>query len=213
MQAEGGVSPLSNSHSPFHWGPGKEGGIFTPAMGLLKNLQSSFLETRKVLQPWYQRLQCPMEHGAERVPGTPSSRQSLAGGQGLRMGLCLSARDGVRLVERPEQGRGRVEGARRGTKDCITGDGAEGSRERWRMEGMPAQEDRELGTWTGSGKERERKRREVQRAVEGGNVRRRNNKKGARNRERREQQIRAEQSYKAKQGLQAGIAGRPRTSS
>lgn len=43
-------------------------------------------------------------------------------------------------------------------------------------------------------------------------MRRRNNKKRARKRERREQQISPEQSYKAKQGLQAGIAGRPRTS-
>lgn len=92
--------------APFHGGPGKEGEIFTPAVGLLKNLQSSFLETLKILQPWYQRLQCPTERGAERVPGTPSSRQRLAGSQGLRAGPCFSAREGSKAGagERPSRG-------------------------------------------------------------------------------------------------------------
>lgn len=48
-----------------------------------------------------------------------------------------------------------MEGARRGTKDCVTGDGAVGSRGRWRMDGRPAWEDSRVHE-LGAGKERER---------------------------------------------------------
>lgn len=86
--------------------------------GLLKNLQSSFLETLKILQPWYQWLQCPMERRAERMPGTPSSHQRLEGGQGLHTGKFISEREaseeaGGREEEREAKQRGRGKGKQR----------------------------------------------------------------------------------------------------